>query len=113
MLLVRLLDAHLPQGAICISRHASAVLGITQINLANVILQLRPFSALPYISRQQLSEQIWALSNMVPQLLRKVFVLVIIVPALLPQVCIPSRYLALFLCPIYSTGGSAVVARSL
>lgn len=36
------------------------------------------------------------------QLLRKVFILIIVIPALLPQMCVASRYFGFLLCPVCS-----------
>jgi len=35
-------------------------------------------------------------------LLRKVFILIIVIPALLPQMCVASRYFGFLLCPVFS-----------
>jgi hypothetical protein len=35
-------------------------------------------------------------------LLRKVFVLIVVIPTLLPQMCVASRYFGFLLCPVCS-----------
>jgi hypothetical protein len=49
-----------------------------------------------------LSPQAIARPRGILQLLRKVFILIIVIPALLPQMCVASRYFGFLLCPVCS-----------